>query len=124
MRAVMKRLCAYSLVFVLAMSGTATAQLSKSTARAKAEITAVEFMQRKTWGSGEQVGACRRRSPARVLCRAKVTGGELLGCSEEPPYDCTYVWHSCKFTVAVHQAGYSALGRVQGVRCMATSHAG
>jgi hypothetical protein len=111
-------------VFVLILSGVASAQLSKSSARLEAEITAAEFLQRTTWGTSYQVGACKRLSAKRVDCKAKATGDEFQGCASEPPYECTYVYHSCKFTVAVHQAGYSALGRTREIVCTATSHSG
>jgi hypothetical protein len=98
----------------------ASAWLSKSYARVEAESVAASVFARKAWASSYKVGACARQSAHRVNCDARVTGNEFLGCEEQEPYSCEYAYHVCRFTVAVHEAGYSAIGRIRGMKCRAT----
>jgi len=102
----------------------AAAGLSKAGARNEALVVAIEFATRKTWPATPKVGACRRLSAERVDCDARATGDELVGCQDFEPYDCEYVFHSCRFTVAVHLAGWEAVGRVADVRCRTRPHSG
>lgn len=112
-----------ALVLVLG-APAADATLSKALARNAAEITAIGFYSHKTWAQDWKVGACRQASAERVDCDARVEGDHLIACAAEPTVRCDYVFHVCRFTVAVHEAGFERIGRVQGVKCRTRPHSG
>jgi len=123
-RATLAALLVLVLFGAIGSSQAAAASLSKADARLEANSKAYEFASHKTWTSSVQVGGCRRKSPTRVNCSARVTGDEFKGCEDSAPYDCHYVFHRCGFTVAVHAAGYFPKGQIRGVRCRAREHSG
>lgn len=119
----MKRLIALAGALVLVLAVPAEAQLSKANARLAAESAAYRVSSHKTWSTDTSVGACRRLSAERFDCEGSISGDQFQDCAIEP-FICTYVFHECTFTVGVHQAGYSALGRVRGIACTAREHTG
>lgn len=98
--------------------------LSKASARLAAELAAGQFSSRKTWSTNSQIGACRRLSTTRFKCQGRISGDQFKDCDFEEALTCSYVFHSCSFEVAVHKAGYSALGRIHEVSCTAEPHTG
>jgi hypothetical protein len=123
--AAMKLLPALTLAFLLALGPTALAQkekLSKADARLAANIAGYYFVSHRDYLTSSQIGACRRLSATRFTCEGQATGDDFTGCDEVAPYECHSTFHRCEFTVAVHKAGYSALGRVRGVECTAREH--
>ena len=119
----MKRGLAICAVALLALTGTAKAELFKALARNAAEIAAINFSSHKTWATSSKIGACKQVSRRRVDCDGTVIGDELVGCADDIS-TCEYTFHSCKFTAAVHEAGFSRVARIQQVHCRTRRHSG
>jgi hypothetical protein len=121
----MKLLAAATLVLLLVVSGTAQGQapkLTKADARLAANLAGYDFVSHRDYLTSSQIGACRRQSPTRFTCEGQATGDDFTGCESTEPYACHFTFHTCEFDVAVHRAGYSALGRVRGATCTARDH--
>ncbi len=118
-------LLATPLVLLLVAAGQAQGQpekLKKADARLAAELAAYDYTTHRDYLTHSQIGACRRLSLTRFLCRGLATGDEFKGCDTGETFECHYLFHRCRFNVAVHRAGYSALGRIREARCTAREH--
>jgi hypothetical protein len=98
-------------------TGTAGARTSKARGRLAAESAALDLSLRRPGLDSSQVGACRRLSADRFTCKGRATGEEFLDCREEVGFKCFYKETRCTFTVRVHRAGYTVLGRIRGLEC-------
>lgn len=116
----MKRLGVLTLLAILVLGGSAEARTSKAAARLAADGAALELDIRRADIDDTQIGACRRRSPDRFVCQGRAFGEEFEDCGGEiVNFACYYTVTRCRFSVKVHRAGYSVLGRIRGLRCEA-----
>jgi hypothetical protein len=100
---------------ILVSGGIADGQTSKARGRLAAELTASELSLRRADIDTTQIGACKRKSPDRFICRGRAFGEELLAYDSD--FICTYRVTRCSFAVKVHRAGYSVLGRIHQLHC-------